>query len=239
MSTHIGSEKGAIAPTVLLPGDPLRAEWIAKTFLSSTIRYNAVRNMYGYTGWTQDGKLVSVQGSGMGMPSLGIYVHELIHEFGGVERIIRVGSAGGLQPEMHARDIIIAQGASSNAGTNTRRFRGMQFAPLADPTLFIKAIRTAEQLKLSVPVRVGGVVSTEIFYNDVDPDEWKLWAGYGVLAVDMETSELYTLGAKKEKGFQALSLLTISDVLPTGEQLTADARERSLGDMVRIALAIS
>ena len=140
---------------------------------------------------------------------------------------------------MRTRDIVIAQCASSNAGTNTRRFRGMQFAPPADPKLFTKAIQVAEKLKLSVPVHMGSVVSTEIFYNDVDPAEWKLWASYGVLAIDMETSELYTLGAKREKGFQALTLLTVSDVLPTGEELSASARENSLCDMVRIALELA
>jgi len=237
MSTHIGATKGTIAPTVWLPGDPLRAKRIAEKFLTNVIQYNDWRNMFGYTGWTPTGQRVSVQGSGMGMPSLGIYVHELVHEFD-VKTIIRLGTAGGLQKDMHTGDIVIAQCASSNAGTNTRRFRGMQFAPPADPTLLMEAWTLAVE-KLEIPIRVGGVVSTEIFYNDVDMDEWKLWASYGVLAIDMETSELYTLGARQDHGFQALSILTVSDVLPTGEELSAHDRERTFMDMVRIALQLT
>jgi purine-nucleoside phosphorylase len=192
--------------------------------------------MDGHTGWAPNGKLVSVQGSGMGMPSLSIYVHELAYDFG-VERIIRVGSAGALQADMHTRDIVIAQGACSNAGTNNRRFGGLQYAALPDQMLFRDAVAAAHALE--IPVRVGNVWSTDLYYNDINPDEWKLWAKHGTLAVDMETSELYTLGAKKEKGFQALALLTISDVLPTGEELNADDRERTFGDMMKIALAIA
>ena len=236
MSTHIGAEKGAIASTVWLPGDPRRAERIAEKFLTGIVRYNEVRNMSGYTGQTPMGQLVSVQGSGMGMPSLGIYVHELVHDFD-VKRIIRLGSTGALQKDMRPRDIVIAQCASSNAGENYRRFRGMQFAASADPMLFIDAVNAAKTL--GIPARIGGVVSTNIFYNDVDPDEWKLWASYGVLAIDMETSELYTLGAKMEKGFQALSILTVSDVLPTGEELSALERELAFDDMVRLAIHLT
>ena len=237
MSTHIGAKKGEIAPTVWLPGDPLRAERIAGKYLHNVTQYNKVRNMFGYTGMTPGGQPVSVQGGGMGMPSTGIYVHELVHDFD-VKRIIRLGSAGGLQKDMHTGDIVIAQCASSDAGTNTRRFRGMQFAAPADPTLLMEAWVAAVE-KLEIPVRVGGVISSEMFYNDVTPDEWKLWASYGVLAIEMETSELYTQGAKMEKGFQALTILTVSDVLPTGEELSALEREQTFDNMVRIALELA
>jgi len=233
MSTHIGAEEGAIASTVLLPGDPLRAEYVARTFLEDVTRYSTVRNMFGFTGYTPARRRVSVQGSGMGMPSLNIYVNELVDDYG-VNRIIRIGSCGALQADMKTRDIVLAAGACSNAGTNNRRFRGMQFAPLADWPLLYAAHEAAK--KLAIPVRVGNLLSTDLFYNDVDPDEWKLWAKYGVLAVDMEGSELYTLAARKK--FQALAMLTVSDVLPTGEQLSADERQSTLADMTRLALEI-
>jgi purine-nucleoside phosphorylase len=236
MSTHIGAKAGDIAPTVLLPGDPLRAEWVAERFLDDVKLYTEVRGMLGFTGIAPKGKLVSVQGSGMGMPSLSIYVNELVAEYG-VKCIIRIGSCGALQKDMKTGDIVLAAGACSNAGTNARRFKGMQFAPLANWPLLLSAYEAAG--KLGIPVRVGNVFSTELFYNDVDPDEWELWAKYGVLAVDMESSELYTLGANREKGFQALTILTVSDVLPTGEQVSASDRQSTFVDMVRIALEIS
>jgi purine-nucleoside phosphorylase len=234
MSVHIGAEEGAIASTVLLPGDPLRAEWVAKTFLKNVTRYSTVRNMFGFTGYTSTRRRVSVQGSGMGMPSLSIYANELIDQYG-VKRVIRIGSAGSLQQGIKTRDIVLAAGACSESSINTRRFKGMHFAPIADWDLLYKANEAAR--KLSIPVRVGNTVSVDLFYNDIDSDEWKLWAKYGVLAVDMESAELYTLAAQKR--VQALAILTISDVLPTGERVSASDRENTFGDMVRIALDIA
>ena len=231
MSTHIGAKMGHIAKTVLLPGDPLRAEWVARTFLQNVTQYNKVRGMLGFTGYTASRQVVSVQGSGIGMPSLSIYVNELVDHYG-VKRIIRIGSCGAMQAGMRTGNIILAAGACSNAGTNARRFNGMQFAPLADWPLLYRAHQAAEKLEL--PVRVGNVLSTELYYNKAHPDEWKLWAAYGVLAVDMETSELYTLAAEKE--FQALTILTVSDVLPTGEEIGAEERETGFTDMVKLAL---
>jgi purine-nucleoside phosphorylase len=169
----------------------------------------------------------------MGQPSLAIYVNELVRDYG-VTSIIRIGSCGALQADMKTGDIVLAQGACSNSGTNIRRFRGMQFAPLPDWELLCRAHETAK--RLDIPVRVGNIFSTDLFYNDVDPDEWKLWAQYGVLAVDMESSELFTLAAQKR--FRALTILTVSDVLPTGEEISAEGRQSGFADMVLLALKI-
>lgn len=233
MSTHIGAAEGAIADRVLLPGDPLRAQYIANNFLRDVTPYNTLRNMLGFTGFTPDGHRVSVQGSGMGMPSLSIYVNELISEYGVME-IIRVGSCGALQRGIRPRDIIIAQGSCSDSNMNRRRFRGMDFAPLADWDLLFRAHRTAGNLQ--IPVRIGNILAADMFYNDADPEEWKLWASYGVLAVEMETAELYTLAARK--GIQALSILTVSDCLPTGEQVAPKDRENTFTSMVHLALKL-
>jgi purine-nucleoside phosphorylase len=189
--------------------------------------------MLGFTGIAPGGRRVSVQGSGMGQPSLSIYVNELVRDYG-IKRIIRIGSCGALQKDMKTGDIVLAQGACSNSGTNARRFQGMQFAPLPDWLLFYRAHEAAK--KLEIPVRVGNIFSTDLFYNDAYPDEWKLWAEYGVIAVDMESSELFTLAARNK--FQALTILTVSDVLPTGEQLGAEERETGFTDMVKLALEI-
>lgn len=233
MSTHINAENGTVAKTVLLPGDPLRAEHIAQAFLEKPVRYNTVRNMFGFTGYNFNGKFVSVQGSGMGMPSLSIYVNELVDHYG-VEKIIRVGSCGALQKHLKLKDIVIAAGACTDSGINRRRFKGMDFAPIASWELLRKACEEAE--KFSIPVQVGNILATDLFYNDVDPDEWQLWAKYGVLAVEMETAELYTLAA--HKGIQALTILTVSDLLPNKESLSAEERQNGFDDMVKIALLL-
>jgi len=233
MSIHIGAGPGAVASRVLLPGDPLRAKYIAKTFLTDAVQYNGLRGMLGFTGMDGRGNRVSVQGSGMGMPSLGIYVNELVDAYG-VKEIIRVGSCGALKADIRTRDIVIAQGSCSESSANRRRFRGMDFAPVADWDLLLRAYRTAEHL--GIPVRVGNILAADLFYNDADPDEWKLWAAYGVLAVEMESAELYTVAARK--GVKALSILTVSDCLPTGEQVASEERENSFADMVRIALEL-
>lgn len=233
MSTHISAKSGDIADTVLLPGDPLRAHWIATTFLKNAICYSTVRNMVGYTGISPDGERISVQGAGMGMPSLSIYIHELINNYG-VKRLIRVGSCGALQENLKLRDVVVAIGACSDSALNQRRFRGMTFAPVADAGLMFRAYQAAKRLRISV--HFGNIFATDLFYNEVNPNDWKLFADFGVLAVEMETAELYTVAAKKE--VQALTILQVSDHLVTGEHLDAKARQESFDDMVKIALKL-
>jgi purine-nucleoside phosphorylase len=233
MSIHIGAQQGEIAETVLLPGDPLRAQFIADKFLSSVKSVNTVRNMLGFTGATARGKNVSVLGTGMGMPMLSIYAHELVNDYG-AKRLIRVGSCGSLQADVKLRDVILAIGACSDSAMNSRRFNGMSFAPIADFQLLSQAHESARKLK--IPVRVGSVLSTDMFYHEEDPDGWKLWAKYGVLAAEMETAELYTVAARKQ--VQALSVLTVSDSLVTHQHLSAPEREKSFTDMIKIALEI-
>ena len=229
MSIHISAPAGAIADSVLLPGDPLRAQFIAETFLEGAERFNAVRNMFGYTG-TYRGARVSVMGTGMGMPSLSIYANELLREYG-VRTLVRVGTCGGLTEAVSVRDIVLALSASTNSGINARRFQGMSYAPAPSFALLKRAYDAAQARGLSV--HVGPIVSSDTFYSP-DPEEWRLWARYGVLAVEMETAELYTLAA--QYGAEALALLTVSDHLVTGAETTAAERERTFGDMVALAL---
>lgn len=229
MSTHIRAEKGDIAETILLPGDPLRAKWIANTFLNDPVCYNEVRGMLGYTG-TYKGKRISVQGTGMGIPSTLIYCHELINNFG-VKNLIRVGSAGSYQETVGLRDIVIAMSASSTSGINNSRFINADYAPTADFDLFLKAALYARENNISI--KAGNVLSSDEFYED-DPEAYKKWAKFGVLCVEMETSGLYTIAAKHK--VNALSILTISDSLVSGEQLTSEERENSFAKMIEIAL---
>lgn len=229
MSIHIGAAKGDVAETVLFPGDPMRAKFIAETFLENTACYNEVRGMYGYTG-TYQGKKVSVQGSGMGIPSLSIYATELIREYG-VKNLIRVGSCGSLQADIKVRDIIIAMSSSTNSSVNKLRFGGMDYAPTASFALLKKAYDKAEEKK--IPVRVGSIFASDEFYQD-DPDWWKIWADHGVLAVEMETAGLYTLAAKY--GVEALTILTVSDSLVSSEATSSEEREKTFTQMVEIAL---
>lgn len=229
MSVHIEAKKGEIAETVLLPGDPMRAKWIADFFLKNITKYNDVRGMLGFTG-TYKGKRVSVQGTGMGIPSTLIYVTELIKEYG-VKNLIRVGSAGSYQKEVKIRDIIIAMAASTNSGLNTIRFNGADYAPTASFPLFQKAVKIAEQR--NIPIKAGNILSSDEFYAD-DFDSYKKWADYGVLCVEMETNGLYTVAAKHN--VNALSILTISDSLVTKERTTADEREQTFKEMIEIAL---
>ncbi len=233
MSTHVNAQLGDIAKTVLLPGDPLRAKHIADTFLSQVEPYNTVRNMLGFTGITPQKEKISVQGSGMGMPSLAIYVNELINNFG-VNRIIRLGSCGGLQEHTELRDIIIAVGSCSDSAMNNRIFYNMSFAPIADFELLYKAKQVAQEL--NIPVQFGNVLATDNFYDDAEPPGWKIFSEYGVLAIEMETAILYTIAAKKK--IQALTILTVSDKLVTGEQLDAQDRQESFNQMVEIALGL-
>ena len=190
--------------------------------------------MLGFTGRTPTGRRVSVQGSGMGQPSLSIYVNELADSYG-AKTIIRVGSCGALQPDIKTREIILAVAASSETNANAREFNGMTFAPVADWGLLHDAYHAAG--RLGIPVRVGGIVAVELFYDNKKPEGWKLWAEHGVLAVEMESAALYTLAAQKR--FRALTILTVSDVLPTGEQVSANDRQSTFADMVRIALEIA
>ena len=210
MSTpHNQAKLGEIAKTVLLPGDPLRAKFIADTFLKDVKQFNTVRNMYGYTG-TYNGKLVSVMGSGMGMPSLGIYVNEL-YKFYGVEKVIRVGSTGSYSPDCKLFDVIIAQGACTD----------------------LKAYQTAN--KMNVPAHVGNVFSSDLFYS-ASPDEWKKWADMGCLCVEMETYALYCLASYYKK--QALTILTVSDSFITKQETTPEERQTGFINMMKIALEL-
>lgn len=231
MSIHIEAKKGEIAETVLLPGDPLRAKWIAETYFTDVKQYNSVRGMYGYTGF-YNGKRISVQGTGMGAPSISIYVHELINEYD-VKKLIRVGSAGSYQKEVNIRDIVIAMASSSNSSMAKLPFQDENFAPTADATLFINAINIAKEKDISV--KAGNILTSDIFYQD-DPEYYKKWANYGVLCVEMETAALYTLAAKFK--VQALSILTISDSLVTHETTTSAERQSTFKDMIEIALAL-
>ncbi len=232
MSIHIGAKPGEIAPTVLMPGDPLRAKHIAETMLEDAECYNEVRGMLGFTG-RYDGKRISVMGSGMGIPTLSIYVHELVQEYQ-VKTLIRVGTCGALQPELKIGDIVLPMSSSTNSHINRLRFHGMDYAPTANFPLLLKAYEKAKEL--GATVYVGGMFASDTFYND-DPDWWKLWAAYGALVVEMETSGLYTLAAKFK--VDALSVLTVSDSLVTREEATALERERSFTQMAKIALEIS
>jgi len=229
MSIHIEAKKGEIAETVLLPGDPLRAKWIAETFLEDSVCYNDIRGMLGYTG-TYKGRRVSVQGTGMGIPSAMIYCHELIKEYG-VKTLIRVGSAGAFQPDLKLMDIVIAMSASTNSSANRDIFNGADYAPTANFDLLMKAVEYAQENQIEFTA--GNVLSSDIFYDD-DPEYYKKWAKYGVLCAEMETAGIYTLAAKF--GVKALSILTISDSLVNGEEVSSEIRERRLGEMVKIAL---
>ncbi len=228
MSTHIAAKDGEIAECVLLPGDPLRAKFIAENFLENAVCYNEVRGMYGFTG-TYNGKRVSVQGTGMGQPSLSIYVNELF-QFYGVKKAIRVGTCGAVTKDVALRDVILAQGACSDSGINTQRFGGLHFAPIADFELLKNAYEAAE--KLNVKTHVGNCVSSDLFYDD--NENWKLWAKYGIKGVEMEAAELYTLAAKF--GRKALAVLTVSDHILLGGQTTSEERQKTFTNMMKIAL---
>lgn len=232
MSVHIEAKKGEIAETILLPGDPLRAKWIAETFLDNPVCFNRVRGMLGYTG-TYNGKPVSVMGTGMGVPSISIYAHELITEYG-VKNLIRVGSSGSYQKHIKIRDIVLAMAASSNSGVNELRFGGADYAPTADFGLFQKAIEIAK--KKNIPLKAGNVFTSDEFYAD-DFESYKKWSKFGVLCVEMETAGLYTVAAKHN--VNALTILTISDSLVTGERTTSKERETTFKEMVDIALELA
>ncbi|HEX5769408.1 MAG TPA: purine-nucleoside phosphorylase [Nocardioidaceae bacterium] len=231
MSTHIAAAPGQIAPHVLMPGDPLRARWIAETYLEDAECYSEVRGMFGYTG-TYRGERVSVQGSGMGLPSLSIYAHELFAEYD-VQTIVRVGSCGALSKDLRIRDIVLASGACTDSSMNRIRFEGLDYAPVADFGLLRAAYDVAVSRALPVQTKVGLIFSSDSFYSP-RPELAGRMADYGVLAVEMEASALYTLAASF--GRRALTACTVSDHILTGEETTAQEREQTFGHMVEIAL---
>lgn len=232
MSIHIGAKEGEIASTILLPGDPLRAKYIAENFLTDTICYNEVRGMYGYTG-AYKGKRISVQGTGMGIPSVSIYLNELITSYK-AKNLIRIGSCGSMQPDIKIRDVVLAMSASTDSHINKIRFNGMDYAPTANFNLLKRAHDIA--LEKDIPIKVGSVLTTDTFYHDA-PNSWKHWANYGVLAVEMETAALYTLAAKFK--VNALSILTVSDSLVTREETTSEERQKTFNQMVEVALELA
>ena len=232
MSIHIGAKEGDVASTVLLPGDPLRAKYIAENFLTNTTCYNEVRGMYGYTG-TYKGKRVSIQGTGMGIPSISIYINELITNYK-AKNLIRIGSCGSMQQDIKIRDVILAMSASTDSHINKIRFNGMDYAPTANFNLLKRAHDIA--LEKDIPIKIGSVLTTDTFYND-DPNSWKHWANYGILAVEMETAVLYTLAAKFK--VNALSILTVSDSLVTREETTSEERQKTFNQMVEVDLELA
>ena len=231
MTIHINAKPGDVAETVLLPGDPLRAKFIADNFLENVQQYNDVRAMYGYTG-EYKGNQVSVQGTGMGIPSISIYIHELIDTYK-VRNLIRIGTCGALQPELKLMDVILAQAASTDSHINRLRFNGMDFAPVASFDLLHKAYTLARSK--GIEPKVGNTLSGDTFYAD-DPNVWKLWSDFGVLAVEMETAALYTLAAKFH--VNALAILTVTDSLVSHEAISSEDREKSLRVMIEIALGL-
>ena len=229
MTIHIGAPKGDIAETVLLPGDPFRAKWAAENFLKNARLVNETRGMLGFTGEYQGCK-VTIQGSGMGMPSLSIYVNELIRDYD-AKTLIRIGSCGGMQPEVKVRDVIIAMTASSLSTPSSAILKEFNFATSADYVLLRSAVDAA--VKRSTPHHVGGIYSSDVFYDE-RPDLNEQMMRHGILAVEMEAAELYNLAARYNR--RALAILTVSDHLTTGEALPSSQREQSFGDMVEIAL---
>mgnify|MGYP003670657945 FL=1 len=229
MTIHIGAKLGDIAETVLMPGDPYRAKWAAETFLKDVKLVNNVRGMLGFTG-TWNGHPVTIQGSGMGMPSLSIYVNELITQYD-AKTLIRIGSCGGMQPHVGIRDVIIAMTATTITSPSSGIFKEINYAPCADWSLLRAAVTAAEAK--GTTTHVGGIYSSDVFYAE-RPDLDEQLTRHGILGVEMEAAELYTLAARHKR--RALAVLTVSDHLQTGEALPADERERSFGDMVEIAL---
>jgi purine-nucleoside phosphorylase len=230
MSVHIGAQPGEIAERVLLPGDPMRAKWIAETFLDDPKCYTEVRGMLGFTG-TWQGERVSVQGSGMGMPSASIYTHELINEYG-AKSILRIGSCGALAEDLQLGDVIAAIGSATDSNMNRTRFDGLvDYAPVADFGLLRTAADVAE--RRGIALRVGPILAADAFYTD-RPDLYDTLADYGVLAVEMESAAIYTIAARYKA--RALTILTVSDHIKRGEAMNSADREQGFSDMVQIGL---
>ena len=229
---HNRAEIGDIAEKILLPGDPLRAKFIAENFLENAVCYNDVRGMYGYTG-TYKGEKVSVQGTGMGMPSMHIYANELMEVYK-VKKLIRVGTCGSLREDVYLKDVVIAIGSTTDSNMNKDRFGSISFAPTASFGLLKRAYEIAMEKK--VPASVSNMFRSDKFYDDNAQQKNSRLASYGIAAVDMETCELYTLAAKHH--VEALTMLTVSDHLVTGEKCTAQERQTSFNDMIKVALEI-
>ena len=234
MSVHLEAKPGDIAPIVLLPGDPLRAEYIAEHFLEDTVCHNKVRNALGFTG-TYNGTRVSVQSTGMGMPSCAIYVQELLSQYG-ARVLVRIGTCGAIRADLNTHDLVLAQAASTDSSMFRATFSNATFAATASFDLLHRAHALATEW--GKPVRVGSVLTSDTFYPDehVVTTWWHPWAEHGILAAEMETAALYTLAARRQA--RALSILTVSDNLVTGEQTTAEQRQTGFGDMAALALAL-
>lgn len=232
MSFHIGAKKSQIAKTVLLPGDPLRAKFMAENFLKNPKCYNNVRGMLGFTG-TYKGKKVSIQGSGMGMGSASIYINELITGFG-VKNVIRVGTCGAIQKNLKIGQVILATSASGDSGANRHYFEGLDYAATADFDLLLEAYNVAKKKKIKT--LQGNIFSTNTFYDD-NPNRWDKWIKHNVLAVEMESQILYTLAARLNA--RGLSILTVSDNIITGKASSSEDREKSYTDMMKIALELA
>lgn len=230
---HISAQKDQIAKTVIMPGDPLRAKFIAENFLQDAVLINSVRNMFGYTGLYKNTP-VTVMGSGMGMPSIGIYSYELYH-FYDVQNIIRVGSIGAMQEDLKLKDIIVAMGACSNSNYNANFELPGTFAPICSPKLYDIAVCTAKENNINI--RCGNVLSSDFYYDDNAAQKNQLWKKMGVLGVEMETAALYMNAARSGKN--ALSICSVSDNVITGEELNSNDRERSFVDMMKLALEIA
>ncbi|EOW6613946.1 purine-nucleoside phosphorylase [Vibrio fluvialis] len=226
---HINAQPGDFADTVLMPGDPLRAKFIAETYLEDVKQVCDVRNMFGYTG-TYKGKKVSVMGHGMGIPSCSIYVHELIAEYG-VKNIIRIGSCGAVRDDVKLMDVVIGMGASTDSKVNRIRFSGHDFAAIADYDLLETAVNQARTH--NVPVKVGNVFSADLFYTP-EPEIFEKMKNLGILGVDMEAAGIY--GVAADLGARALTILTVSDHILRGEKLSSEDRQKSFHDMMQVAL---
>lgn len=226
---HINAPAGAFAETVLFPGDPLRAKYIAETFLEDVVQVTDVRNMFGFTG-TYKGKKVSVMGSGMGIPSCSIYAKELITEYG-VKNLIRVGSCGAISTDVKVRDVIIGMGACTDSGVNRTRFKGYDFAAIADYGLLANVVKAAEAA--NIPVKVGNIYSADLFYTP-DPEMFDVMEKMNVLGVEMEAAGLY--GVAAEYGANALTVVTVSDHIRTGEATSSDERQNTFNDMIVMTL---
>lgn len=228
MSIHINAKKGDIADTILLPGDPLRAKYIAENFLEDVTCYNEVRNMLGFTG-TYKGQRISVQGTGMGVPSISIYIHELMAEYG-VKNLIRVGTCGAIQKDVKVRDVILAQSASTDSNQNKKLFKNFDYAPTSDFELLLSSYNEAKKKGLSV--KVGNVFTADSFYDENGDVE--MMADYGILALEMESAALFTISQKFDA--KSLAILTVSDHVLTGEATSSEERQTTFNDMIEVAL---
>jgi purine-nucleoside phosphorylase len=229
MSFHLEAKKGEIADKILLPGDPLRAKYIAENFLENSIKYNNVRGMLGYTG-TYKGKKISVQGTGMGVPSISIYITELINDYD-VKKLIRIGTSGSIQENIKIMDIIVPMSASSNSNLGNKIFGFDNYAPTPSFELFKNALKASEEMNLKF--KSGTILTSDNFYS-FDKDFPNPWKDYNVLAIEMESSALFTIA--NQLHVDALSILTISDSILTGETITSEQKERALNDMIILSL---